>query len=288
MIRRADRSATMRPVRAAAFAASLLVLAGARPAAAQDASADAGAPPPAPEPEGAPAPPPPPPPPPTVRPPPPPAPRPVPQVAPAPVVVMPPPPPPAPPPDLSGGDDYGDINLEALLRLKVVTASGGVAEESDLAPANVFTVLGSEIADHGWRSLADVLANVPGMYIVDDYVTYNVSVRGASGGLRAGSRIMKVMINGVDVNFRPDSNALIGPEFIPVEVIDRVEIARGPLSALYGANAFLATVNVITIAPERLSGQLAARGLMRPASGNTVRFGYGGTGVVMSKVAERL
>ena len=49
-------------------------------------------------------------------------------------------------------EDYGDINLEALLRLKVVTASGGVAEESDLAPANVITVLGSEIADHGWRS----------------------------------------------------------------------------------------------------------------------------------------
>jgi iron complex outermembrane receptor protein len=88
------------------------------------------------------------------------------------------------------GDDYGDINLEALLRLKVVTASGGVAEESDLAPANVFTILGSEIADHGWRSLAEILANVPGMYIVDDYVSYNVSVRGASGGLRAGSRVI--------------------------------------------------------------------------------------------------
>jgi iron complex outermembrane receptor protein len=174
------------------------------------------------------------------------------------------------------GDDYGDINLEPLLRLKVVAASGGVAEESDLAPANVFTILGSEIADHGWRSLAEVLANVPGMYIVDDYVSYNVSVRGASGGLRAGTRIIKVMINGVDVNFRPDSNALIGPEFIPVEMIARVEIARGPLSALYGANAFLATVNVITIAPERLGGELAARGLVRPVPGQT-GFGFGGT-----------
>jgi len=185
------------------------------------------------------------------------------------------------------GGDYGDINLEALLRLKVVTASGGVAEESDLAPANVYTILGSEIADHDWRSLADILANVPGMYIVDDYVSYNVSVRGASGGLRAGTRVIKVMINGVDINFRPDSNALIGPEFIPVEMIDRVEIARGPLSALYGANAFLATVNVITIAPERLAGELAARGLVRPVSGQT-RFGYGGTGLAMDKINDWL
>jgi len=284
----------MQSVRAAALTAALLALAGARPTAAQDAAPDAVSggsslppppPPQAPAPEATP-----PPPPPASAPavPPPPPPRPLPPAAPAPVVAPPPsapPAPPAPPPNLEGEDDYGDINLEALLRLKVVTASGGVAEESDLAPANVITVLGSEIADHGWRSLADVLANVPGMYIVDDYVSYNVSVRGASGGLRAGTRVIKVMINGVDMSFRPDSNALIGPEFIPVEMIDRVEIARGPLSALYGANAFLATVNVITIAPDRLAGELAARGLVRPVSGQT-RFGFGGTGLMMDKIND--
>jgi len=189
-------------------------------------------------------------------------------------------------PDAAG--DFGDINLESLLRLKVVTASGGVAEESDLAPANVFTILGAEIADHGWRSLAEVLANVPGMYIVSDYVTYNVSVRGTSGGLRAGSRIIKVMINGTDVSFRPDLNALIGPEFIPVELIERVEVARGPLSALYGANAFLATVNVITATPEKLAAQLGAHGGVRPVSGQSARLGFGGTGVVTHRMGEHL
>ena len=282
----------MRSVRAAAFVATLLALAGDRPAAAQDAPQEAAspdaaeAPPPPPPPEATPAPPPPPAPAPKAAPPPAPAPRQQ-SVAPTPAAAPPSPQPlPALPPEIVGGDDYGDINLESLLRLKVVTASGGVAEESDLAPANVFTILGSEIADHGWRSLADVLANVPGMYIVDDYVSYNVSVRGASGGLRAGTRIIKVMINGVDVNFRPDSNALIGPEFIPVEMIDRVEIARGPLSALYGANAFLATVNVITIPPERLAGELGARGLVRPSGGQT-GLGYGGTVVGMNKINDR-
>ena len=51
----------------------------------------------------------------------------------------------------SADSDADDLNLENLLRLKVITASGGVAEESDLAPANVFTVLASEIANQGWR-----------------------------------------------------------------------------------------------------------------------------------------
>jgi outer membrane receptor protein involved in Fe transport len=183
--------------------------------------------------------------------------------------------------------DLSELNLENLLRLKVITASGGVAESSDLAPANVYTVLASEIVNNGWRSVAEVLEHVPGLYVVDDYVTSNVAVRGASGGLRAGTRIMKVMINGTDVSFRPDSNALIGPEFIPIEVVERIEIARGPLSALYGANAFLATVNVVTIDPDRLGGQLDAHGSARPHNGGT-SVGGGVAGVVTGRIGQHL
>src|SRR5207244_1191442 len=60
----------------------------------------------------------------------------------------------------SSDSDADDLNLENLLRLKVITASGGVAEESDLAPANVFTILASEIANQGWRSVTEVLEHV--------------------------------------------------------------------------------------------------------------------------------
>ena len=183
--------------------------------------------------------------------------------------------------------DNDDLNLENLLRLKVITASGGVAEESDLAPANVFTVLSSEIQAQGWRSVAEVLEHVPGLYVVDDLVTQNVEVRGASSGLRAGTRIMKVMINGTDVSFRPDLNALIGPEFIPIDVVERIEIARGPLSALYGANAFLATVNVVTVDPDHIGGSADVHGSGRPHSGGTA-LGGGVSGVATAKVGEHL
>ncbi|MBC8133906.1 MAG: TonB-dependent receptor, partial [Deltaproteobacteria bacterium] len=80
-----------------------------------------------------------------------------------------------------------DLDLEEVLRMKVSTASGGIEEESDLAPANVFTISRSEIASQGWRSVAQALEHVPGLYVVDDLVSFTVGVRGANGGLRAGS-----------------------------------------------------------------------------------------------------
>jgi iron complex outermembrane receptor protein len=104
-----------------------------------------------------------------------------------------------------------------------------------------------------------MLRLVPGMYLVYDYVGYSVGIREVTGGYRGGTRIVKVMIDGVPISFRPDLEAFLGPEFIPIEAIERVEIAKGPLSALYGANAFLATVNVITREPEEREVQVNQR-----------------------------
>jgi iron complex outermembrane receptor protein len=148
--------------------------------------------------------------------------------------------------DLQG---ISELSLEQLMDLPVVTASGK-AEERSLAAANVFIVSRDDIERHGYRSLGEMLRLVPGMYLIYDYVGYSVGVREVTGGYRGGTRIVKVMIDGVPVSFRPDLEAFLGPEFIPIEAIERVEIAKGPLSALYGANAFLATVNVITREPE--------------------------------------
>ena len=62
------------------------------------------------------------------------------------------------------------FKLEAELNETVVTASGGRSEEKSLAAAEVETVTRDEIRIHGWRSLAEVLANVPGLYVIDDLV----------------------------------------------------------------------------------------------------------------------
>ncbi len=181
----------------------------------------------------------------------------------------------SPPPEQEGPARIEELSLQDLLNVQSVTA--GVNQERVLAPANVIVITRDEIAQHGWRTLADILAHVPGLYVTDDFVLPSVGVRGTSGGLRGGTRIIRVMIDGVPVNFRPDLTAFIGPEFIPMEAIERVEIAKGPLSALWGSNAFLATVNVITKNAEQgahaeVAGHLQ---LVRES-----RLGYGASALV--------
>ena len=63
--------------------------------------------------------------------------------------------------------------------------------------------------------------------------------RGVSGELRGGSRLIKVMVNGHPVSFRSETTNWLNGALVPMDVIDRIEVIRGPGSALYGANAFL-------------------------------------------------
>ncbi|MGQ0503871.1 MAG: TonB-dependent receptor plug domain-containing protein [Myxococcaceae bacterium] len=178
-----------------------------------------------------------------------------------------------------GGNVASDVETDTATldddrNAAVVTASG-VEEQRAIASANVTAVSWEDISQRGYHSLGEILSDVPGLYVVDDYVLPSMGVRGVTGGFRAGTRIVKIMINGVPVSFRPDLSAFLGPEYIPVEMIERVEIAKGPLSALYGANAFLATVNVIT------RGQGGGATVIAEATGraNLARasVGYGGT-----------
>lgn len=170
--------------------------------------------------------------------------------------------------------DFEQKVLDELINAPVVTASGGASESRALSAANVVVITREEISRRGWISLAEVLANVRGLYVIDDFVLPSVAVRGVAPGPRGGSRVIRVMINGVPVSFAPDLTALLGPEFIPIETIERVEIAKGPLSALYGANAFLATVNVITRRPAKaVEAQVGGR--LHLVSNNLTAGGWG-------------
>lgn len=148
------------------------------------------------------------------------------------------------------------LDTELLLNGSVITATGREQSRA-LAPANIVTWERDEIYRHGWTTLAQVLANTPGLYVIDDLVLPSLGVRGVGPGLHGGTRLVRIMINGVQVNFRSDLTAFLGSEYIPFSIVERIEIAKGPLSALYGANAFLATVNIITKKPvDGLDGEL--------------------------------
>ena len=146
--------------------------------------------------------------------------------------------------------DLLDISLQELMNVKVNIATKQT-QSATRVPAIVSVITNDDILVWGYQSVAQALIQVPGLYGINDYVGYNYGVRGINGGQRAYSRIIKVMINGIAVPFRSDSTNFLGPELIPIEAVERIEVVRGPGSALYGENAFMGIINVITKTPAR-------------------------------------
>jgi iron complex outermembrane receptor protein len=155
----------------------------------------------------------------------------------------------ADPAESDDSDALEDVDLVKLLNVEVSTATK-TAESLEEAPAVIKVVTREEMRLWGYQSVAEVLEHTVGFYLTDDHVLPNASVRGMTGGLGAESGVIKVMIDGRSVAYRTTSGNWLGVELVPLESVAQIEILRGPASALYGADAFLGVVNIITLKPE--------------------------------------
>lgn len=145
------------------------------------------------------------------------------------------------------------FRLDENIKTSVVSATKS-EQPIEAAPAIIDTISREEILSWGYRTMAEVLGHVVGFYVPDDHIIPNVAVRGVTGGLGADSSIIKVLIDGHSVAFRPTAGNWLGAELVPLTAIERIEILRGPGSALYGADAFLGVINIITRSGESLDG----------------------------------
>jgi outer membrane receptor for ferrienterochelin and colicins len=161
----------------------------------------------------------------------------------------------------------GALDLVKLLNVEVSTATK-TAESLEEAPAVITVVTRDDIQRWGFQNIAEVLNHTVGFYLIDDHILPNAGVRGMSGGLGAESGVIKVMIDGAPTAYRPTSGNWLGIELIPLESVAQIEIIRGPASALYGADAFLGVVNVITAKPEQLQ-PIRARVVATLTEGNS-------------------
>jgi outer membrane receptor for ferrienterochelin and colicins len=159
-----------------------------------------------------------------------------------------------------------DLDLVKLLNVEVSTATK-TAESIEDAPAVITVVTREEIQRWGYRSVAEVLERTVGFFVVDDHILPNTGVRGMIGGLGAESGVIKVMIDGRSVAYRTTSGNWLGTELVPLTSVQQIEIIRGPASALYGADAFLGVVNIITVSPD-LQRPLRIRADAGHAGGN--------------------
>jgi outer membrane receptor for ferrienterochelin and colicins len=172
-----------------------------------------------------------------------------------------------------------DLSLEDLMQIDAGQVFGASErlQPAIEAPASVSFITAQEISRYGYRTLADILRGVRGVYVTNDR---NFSFIGARGFGKPGdynSRIL-LLINGHRVNDNVFGQAEIGAEFgLDPATFERVEIIRGPASSLYGDSAFFAVVNVITRSGESLGGTMMS-----------VEAGTLGTQLVRGSTGRRL
>ncbi len=162
----------------------------------------------------------------------------------------------------SGDARIFEIMAEEEQASELVYSSTKTAQSVSETPAIVTVISRADIVSRGYRTIGEALASVPGLYVIDDFLTANVAVRGIYGGTDSWSRIIKVMIDGQPLTFYGTGGNLLGPEFIPLDAVEAIEVIRGPGSALYGANAFLGVINVITRRSDRTTLRLIGEGGM--------------------------
>ncbi|MEW5851012.1 MAG: TonB-dependent receptor [Myxococcota bacterium] len=199
---------------------------------------------------------------------------------------------PSAPPGEQAVEELAVLDLESLLDVEIYSSTK-TSQRGASAPAVVTVVTADEIRDRGYTSLADVLRTVPGFYDVYDLVSHNVGVRGINGGRNAGGSVIKLMIDNHPVDYRPTTENFFGEELIPMEVVERIEIIRGPASALYGANAYLGVVNIVTRCGRGAPGvELVGHGMLvrgKPGAGAGVTLSGGEehiSGVVSAKLMQ--
>jgi outer membrane cobalamin receptor len=142
--------------------------------------------------------------------------------------------------------NYFDMSLDELLEVEVGVASRKVTTQRT-SPGIVTVITRDEIQKSGARDLIDILRLVPGFDVGFDISgAYGVGVR----GLWANEGKVLVLMDGLELNDDMYSGFQYG-HHIPVDIIDRIEIMRGPGSAMYGEAAELAVISITTISPEK-------------------------------------
>ena len=170
--------------------------------------------------------------------------------------------------------NYLEMDLEQLLQIPVYAASKHKQSIRE-APSSVTIIRSDEIRRFGYRSLGELLRAVPGFYVSQNRgSTGFVGTRGVNRTTDYGGRFL----------FQVDGHRLTEPVYgtlpnqqdfpLDLDLIERVEIVRGPGSSLHGSNAFFGIINVVTRKGKDMDGVEVALST-GSLSTNTARLSYG-------------
>ena len=147
--------------------------------------------------------------------------------------------------------DYFDLSPAELAATPVAIATGTLKPTFQSA-AVTSIVTAEQIKSMGATELHEVMETIPGIHtsLQNSTSDYSYSLRGIRN---ATNSEMLMMINGTRINTPFRGNTMSHFE-LPLEAVERVEVIRGPGSALYGADAFAGVINIVTKKAKDING----------------------------------
>jgi outer membrane receptor protein involved in Fe transport len=163
-----------------------------------------------------------------------------------------------------------------------ITVTGSNVDKSKKRVVHADIVTSEEIAETGAHTLADVLADQAGIQVNSSFgLAQDVTLDGLDG------RQVLVLIDGKPVKGRIDARVDVSRIPVSASSIERIEIVRGPMSALYGSEAIGGVINIVTKkASQALGGEVEGGGEIVDGAvwENAGLHGRGGTGPVAARV----
>lgn len=133
-----------------------------------------------------------------------------------------------------------------LRSLQEVTAASRSAEALEDAPASVTLITQEEIRAFGYETLYDAVGGTRGVYQTNDLIYQYLGFRGFSRLGDYGNRVL-VTLDGHTMNDDQLGSSYVGYDLMTdLADVERIEVVRGPGSALYGTNAFFGVLNLVT------------------------------------------
>lgn len=156
-------------------------------------------------------------------------------------------------------DALFQLSPEDLGQLKVSVATG-TPKPLTTAPAVTSVITARELQAMGAQDIGEALETVPGLHVSNGSFQYGPRyfIRGIASSYNPQTL---VLVNGLPMTslFVGDRGERLPAAYsLPVKLVKRIEIIRGPGSALYGADAFAGVINIITKGPDDIDGGQAS------------------------------
>lgn len=156
------------------------------------------------------------------------------------------------------GSAAAELSAEEELALiygdrTTISLATGSQQPIARAPSVATVITAQDIAAMGATDLDQALASVPGLHVSMTYLAMN-PIYGFRGIATQQNPQVLMLVNGIPITnvFWGDRSQLWGG--MPLENVARIEVIRGPGSALYGADAFSGVINVITKTAAQIRG----------------------------------